>query len=213
VYVLERALEIYGPFSPEETKVLRGFVASMRTVAGMRFFSQVPSKASFSFEEGKGAWSEMDEPDEQDLRAAITELRKVYTHNEPYSFKKAFALLKRSVHEHGGPLRDETMEALDGHLEAEKRVMREGVGMGFVVESGNERRDVKPREILDAYFHGKYLHEGNELSVLVEQLDSLDPFARYTFFQLMLALRNVFWAAANVVDRVLRHPDLVDASA
>jgi hypothetical protein len=29
----------------------------------------------------------------------------------------------------------------------------------------------------------------------------------------MLALRNVFWAAANVVDRVLRHPDLVDGRA
>ena len=105
------------------------------------------------------------------------------------------------------------MEALDGHLEAEKRVMREGVGMGFVLESGDERRDIKPREILDAYFHGKYLHEGNELSILVEQLDSLDPFARYTFFQLMLALRNVFWVAANVVDRALPHAELVDASA
>ncbi len=105
------------------------------------------------------------------------------------------------------------MQALDGHLEGEKRVMREGVGIGFVLESGDEQRDVKPREILDAYFHGQYLHEGNELSVLVERLDSLDPFARYTFFQLMLGLGNVFSVAANVVDRVFRHPELVDASA
>ncbi len=104
------------------------------------------------------------------------------------------------------------MHALDGHLEGEKRVMREGVGIGFVLESGHGQRDVQPREILDAYFHGKYLHEGNELSVLVERLDGLAPFARYTFFQLMLELSNVFWGAANVVDRPLRHSELVDAS-
>ena len=76
--MLDRPLEIYRPFTPEETKVLRGFVVSARIVGGMRFFSQVPSEASFNFEQGKGAWAEMQEPDEQDLRAAITELRKVY---------------------------------------------------------------------------------------------------------------------------------------
>ena len=76
--MLDRPLEIYRPFGPEETTVLRGFVASVRILGGMRFFSQVPSEASFKFEEGKGAWSEMQEPDDQDLRAAITELRKVY---------------------------------------------------------------------------------------------------------------------------------------
>ncbi len=66
--MLDRPLEIYRPFTPEETKVLRGFVASVRTVGGMRFFSQVPSEASFNFEEGKGAWSEMQEPDEQGVQ-------------------------------------------------------------------------------------------------------------------------------------------------
>ena len=62
-----------------------------------------------------------------------------------------------------------------------------------------------------AYFHGKYLHSGNPKSELARQLDELQPFPQMTLYSVMLKLRNVYWVAANVVDRILAAPDLLDA--
>jgi hypothetical protein len=46
---------------------------------------------------------------------------------------------------------------------------------------------------------------------LARRLDDLQPWPRYTLYSVMLVLRNVYWNAANAVDRVLATPELLDA--
>jgi hypothetical protein len=69
--------EIYRLFTPEETTVLRGFVASVRIVGGCGSSARSRRRRRSTSRDGNGAWSEMQEPHAQDLRAAITELPKL----------------------------------------------------------------------------------------------------------------------------------------
>ena len=152
--------------------------------------------------------AEMAEPDDEAVRAAVTLFRQLYSPSEPSSFN---AVLKRSAHEHGGARRDETIAALDEHISSARDAVNAGIGVGIVFERGDEQQPIGPREIIDAYVHGHYLHARNDKSDLARRLDGLQPWARYTLYTVMLALRNVYWVAANVVDRVLAEPALLNA--
>ncbi len=206
-HVLERPADIYRPFEPGETRLLRSYVEDVRRLGDMRFFEQVPHSAAMTFGEGVLA-AHMEEPDDQDLRAAITQFRQIYSPNEPHSFQRAIKTLKRSVHEHGSPDRAEALAALNGHL-ASEREAHKAVGLGIVFEEGDQQRPIDTRTIIDAYFHGHYLHSGNPKSELARRLDDLQPWPRYTLYSTMLLLRNVYWNAANAVERVLRVPSLL----
>ncbi len=153
----------------------------------------------------------MDEPDDEAVRAAVTQFRQIYAHDEPHSFRKAMNLLKRSAHEHDGKQRTEAIALFEGHIEAERQALRAGIGVGIVFEHPEGQQSIDPRAIIDAYFHGLYLHSGNPKSELAHRLDELQPFARYTLYSVMLVLRNVYWNAANAVDRVLAASELLDA--
>jgi hypothetical protein len=54
-------------------------------------------------------------------------------------------------------------------------------------------------------------HSGNPKSELAMTLDELQPWPRYTLYTVILRGRNVYWSAANVADRVLRVPELLNA--
>ena len=174
----------------------------------MSLFEQVPHSMSMTFEHGALRW-EMQEPDDEAVRAAITQFRQLYSHNEPHSFRRAINTLKRSVHERGGPLRDAALRDLDGHLASERSALG-AVGIGIVFEHEDNREEVNARTILDAYFHGHYLHSGNEKTDLARRLDELQPVPRYTLYSTMLLLRNVYWNAANAAEQVLGVPALLD---
>lgn len=206
---LEYAADVYRPFNRAESDALRRFALDARRLGEMQFFKQVPSNASMIFDE-TGMSSTMTKPDDEALRAAITQFRQIYSRDEPHSFDKTIKLLKRSTHERNGPLRDAAMTQLDRFIEAERYALA-GIGMGIVFDNGITQRSINPRTILDAYFHGVYLHSGNDKSELARQLDDLEPWGRFTFYTVMLGLRNVYWMTANVVDRVLRIDTLLDA--
>jgi hypothetical protein len=192
--------------------VLRSFVSDARRLGHMRFFEEVPTNASMSFDRESGLTAKMAEPDDEALRAAITQFRQLYTAHEPHSFSKVRELLKRSVHEHDGPQRSAALAALAQYNEAE-RVAMAGVGMGIVFEdaTSGERNEMDTRKIIDAYLHGRYLHSGNDKSKLAANLDDIPVMARFTFYTVMLALRNLYWMLANAVDRVLTEDSLLDA--
>lgn len=84
------------------------------------------------------------------------------------------------------------------------------MGLRIVFEEGDQQRPIDTRTIIDAYLHGHYLHSGNAKSDLARRLDDLQPWPRYTLYSTMLLLRNVYWNGANVVDRVLRVPSLLE---
>jgi len=175
----------------------------------MQFFKEVPAMATQRMKPD-GWESEMDEPDDESLRAAITQFRHIYAHNEPHSFQKAMNLLKRSAHEHDGPERDAVIKLLDSHLRAEKEAIRKAAVMGIVFERPTGSEKIDTRTIIDAYFHGHYLHSGNEKSALARELDRHQPWPRYTMYRAMLLLLNVYWPAANAAQRVLDASELLD---
>jgi hypothetical protein len=178
----------------------------------MRFFKEVPQTATQHIG-GKGMASEMEDPDDEAVRAAITQFRQIYSPNEPHSFNSAMKILKRSAYERDGADTAEVIALLDGHLQAAREAVNGGIGVGIVFESPAGNEDVGPREIIDAYFHGHYLHSGNPKSDLAKRLDGLEPWPRYTLYTVMLRLHNVYWQAANAADRPLRIPELVTDSS
>lgn len=180
---LEQPGDIYRPFTHAESDVLRGFVQDVRRLGEMRFFSQVPRQASLTWEAGQPWRAEMEEPDDEAVRAAVTLFRQLYNHNEPGSFSAVFKLLKRSAHERGGPRRGEALAALDEHVTAAREAVNRGIRMGIVFDYGDRQQPITPRDIIDAYFHGHYLHARNDKSELASRLDDLQPWPRYTLYR------------------------------
>jgi hypothetical protein len=86
-----------------------------------------------------------------------------------------------------------------------------GIGIAIIFDHGATQESVDPEAILEAYFHGLYLHSGNDLSERVRQLDAVGPMPRFTFYNVMWDLTRVYFVVANVVDRVLAEPALLDA--
>lgn len=174
----------------------------------MRFFKQVPR--SFTLFAVGDEQPAMDEPDKQDTRAAITLFRQIYTPSEPTSSAVVLNLLKRSAHEHDGPLRDAAITELKDLQAWSQETLDRGIGIGIVFDHGHAQERVSPEEILDAYFHGLYLHSGNDLRTTVERLEGIDPVPAFTLYNVMWDLCRVYYVVANVVDRVLGEPDLLD---
>lgn len=158
---------------------------------------------------GTGLAHEMDEPHDEAVRAAVTQIRQLYTDTEPTSYRATFKLLKRNVRRRDSPYRKQALEALSEHTQSLTDGLDHGMTAMIVLENPKERIVMDARSLIDAYFHGYYLHSGNAKSELVRQLDDIGPLPRYEFYGLMLQIRNVFWAGANVIDRVLRHPELI----
>jgi hypothetical protein len=121
-------------------------------------------------------------------------------------------LLKRSAHEKAGPLRDAAISELRDLGRWTREVLARGIGIGVIFEHGDRQESVSPEEILDAYFHGRYLHSGNELSDLARRLDDVG-LPRFTLYNVMRDLARAYYVIANVVDRVLVVPDLLDADS
>jgi hypothetical protein len=206
--ILDEPESIYRPFTPEEVEVLRGFVEDVRRLGAMRFFKEVPQSAA-QFFGAQGMKGMMEEPADEAVRAAITQFRQIYNHKEPHSFDRAMKVLKRSAHDLGGPETKAALAVLDAHLKAAREGVKMGAGIGIEFETPKGQEAVSNREILDAYFHGHYLHSGNKKSELAKRLDALQPWPKYTLYTVMLRLHNVYWAAANSAERPLTHPRLV----
>jgi len=209
--ILDDPVAIFRPFNTKESGILRDFSAGTRLLGGMSFFSQVPKKATWGWDAAQGETRQMDEPDDEAVRAAITQFRQLYSPNEPHSFNRVLNVLQRSIHELDGDRRQEALELIALYRSNAKEVMRPSIGITFERPSGVE--DVSTEKIIDAYVHGHYLHSGNSKSKLARELDDMQPFPRFTLYTVMLGLRNVYWVAANGVDRVLATPSLLNADS
>jgi hypothetical protein len=205
---LRQPRRVYRPFTRDETRILRNYVSNARELAEMRFFKQVPNSFTVA---GEVPFS-MDEPDSQDTRAAMALLRQLYTPSEPTSAAVVLNLLKKSAHEHGGPSRDAAISELRDLGSWTREIVAAGTGIGIVFDHGETQRPIRPAEILDAYFHGKYLHGGNDLSDVVLQLDEIGV-PRFTLYNVMRELARAYYVVANVVGLVLAVPELLDADS
>jgi hypothetical protein len=207
---LAKPTEVYRPFTPSESELLRGYVASVRRLGRMRFFEQLPKTASQHWDD-EGIRGEMQEPDDEAVQAAIGAFRPIYKRNEPQSAGAILKLLKRSVRARDGAKRKDALEAIASLAEWQQHELKAGIGLGIRFEYPTREEQVDPAKILDAYFHGQYLHNANDKTQLARRLDELDPWPRYTLYTVMGRLTRVYWVIANVVDLILNDPELVDA--
>lgn len=210
--IVEQPLEIYRPFTVRETEILRDFVVDVRLLGGMSLFEQVPKKASVTWDAEAGHSTEMKEPSDESVRAALTVFRQLYTGSEPHSFKVVINLLKASVHDYGGPRRQEALDFFAYYPEEHRNRMRPGIGISFENPDGSGH-DIDTATIIDAYAHGLYLHGTNEKSKLARQLDDLRPLPRFTFYRAMYDLADLYWMAGNVVDVIFATPELLDVDS
>jgi hypothetical protein len=209
---LAQPKEVYRPFTVEESALLNGFVASVRRLGRMRFFDQVPTTASQHWD-GAGIRGEMKEPDDEAVQAAIGAFRPIYKASEPQSAAAILNILKRSVRARAGDRRDDSLEEIASLRKWQQDELKAGIGLGITFEYPTHQHRVDPAAILDAYFHGQYLHYANDKSQLASRLDGLDPWPRYTLYTVMGKLTRVYWVIANVVELILKEPDLLDAPA
>lgn len=203
VHILGRPDEIYGPFSEQESKQLRQFVADVRRLAQMKFQAQIPTTAKIRWTAESGMSMDMSHPDDDDTAAAVARFRQIYNPNEPTSFKAAFDLLKQNVHGRDGEFTADALDALKDHETAARVVLKQGIGFGIVLDDGSKQQVIDARRIIDAYFHGEYLHAGNDKADLVAVLDGIGPIARLTLYSTMGRLTDVYFKAANVVEQAL----------
>src|SRR4051794_15421130 len=105
---LERPQDVYRPFTRQESLTLRNFVANARELGRMRFFSQVPDGFTIAGE----VPFEMNEPDTEAVRAAVSLLRQLYTASEPTSAAVVLNVLKASAHERAAAERDDAIREL-----------------------------------------------------------------------------------------------------
>ncbi len=174
----------------------------------MRFFQQIPEQLRVSWDLESGMTSAMDHPDDEDTAAAVAKFRQIFNASEPTSYKAAFDTLTTNIRDRGAGRAEEAVDALADHRRIERRVLRDGIGIGITLDNGKAQRALSPREILDAYFHGEYLHSGNEKARLVETLEQLDGVARMTLYSTMERAAQVYWVGANVVEIALgRRPN------
>ena len=171
----------------------------------MRFFEQVPNGFTVA---GAVPFS-MVEPDSQDTRAAVALLRQLYKPSEPTSAAVVLNVLKKSVREHGSPSREAAIRELRDLGSWAREIVASGTGIGLIFDHGDEQTSITPAKILDAYFHGKYLHAGNDLSDLVRQLDHVG-LPRFTLYHVMRELARAYNVIANVADLALAVPKLVN---
>lgn len=209
---LEQPKEVYHPFTVEESALLRGFVASVRRLGRMRFFDQVPTTASQQWD-GAGIRGEMKEPDDEAVQAAISAFRPIYKANEPQSAAAILNILKRSVRARTGDRCDDALEEIASLRKWQQDELKVGIGLGITFQYPTHQHRVDPAAILDIYFHGQYLHYANDKSELVRRLDGLDPWPRYTLYTVMFKLTRVYWVIADVVELILKEPDLLDTPA
>lgn len=120
-------------------------------------------------------------------------------------------MLKRSAHDRNSPLRAAVLGDLDALGQAEKNAIDAGIGIGIVFDHGSHQEKVNVRAIIDAYFHGKYVHRGNSKTDLARRLDDLGPWGRLTLYTVMLQVRNVYVMAGSAAARVLGVSHLLDA--
>lgn len=137
--IIEEPLEIYRPFTVEESTILRDFVANARLLGKMSLFEQTPKQVRVTWDARTGPSTEMAEPSDESVRAALTVFRQLYTGTEPHSFNTVIKLLKRSVHEHNGPRRQEALDFLSFYPEEQKSRMQSGIGIAFESPDGTQR--------------------------------------------------------------------------
>jgi hypothetical protein len=120
-------------------------------------------------------------------------------------------LLKASVNDHAGPHRQAALDEVRDLGRWTKELLTAGIGIGIIFEHGDRQQSVSTEEILEAYFHGRYLHSLNDQSDMVDRLDDLDALPRFTLYNVMRNLTRAYFVIANVIDLILAVPELLDA--
>jgi hypothetical protein len=118
----------------------------------MSFFDQVPKSASITYDQN-GTKSEMEEPDDEAVRAAITAFRQIYTKSEPTSAAVALNVLERSIRARKGPQQAQARAAIKELRDSLNEIVDRGIGLGIVFERPSGSDPVPPLKILDTYFH------------------------------------------------------------
>jgi hypothetical protein len=204
--------EVFAPFSVASSKRLRQYVQDVIYLADLSFFSQIPSSVTLSYDDEGELSEDIQEPEDEAVRAAASRIRQLYASNEPTSTDSIMQILHESLREKDGARRAAATKWLKDLKKSVNRNLRSGIGVGIKFEGGPHSGEVEPKQIVDAYFHGKYFHSGNAKSDLVEALDDIGPFGRQTFYVSLLHLAQSYQPIANNVKIILSEPSLLDAA-
>lgn len=202
--VLGRPREIYRRFDAKETRQLRRFVQLARQLGRMPVLESIPDRVQLKFPAPPESPSAAVDNDAMFAAAAV--FRQLFKDGEPVSFDKVFALLDRSVREHGGPLTAAASAALQTHRETRSEIPN-AVGIVHQFSTPTGPKVFSPDELVRTFLYGEYLHSDDAKIRAIAALDAT-PLARWAFFHAVLLGAQIFWAGANVVEVVLAQPDL-----
>jgi hypothetical protein len=201
---LESAAEIYRPFDAAEVKRLRAFVADVEGLSESALFTDQTNVFKISGEINQPIKQELEYPGEEAIHAAVGRFRSLYNSNELTSYSQILKLLGRHAHEHESPRQREALDALKDLRKWEGEALAESSG----IEINFNGEVLTAPVLIDMFFHGHYLHKGNDLS------DKLDAFPLRglllsEFIRAMQVLMRVYWVGRNVVAQILETPSLL----
>jgi hypothetical protein len=104
--------DIYAPFTHDEVKRLRHFVADVEGLRQSPLFAEQKNVVHLSAEMGGPLKQELDYNGEDAIHAVVGRFRQRYNRHEPSSYNAILKLLDRHVHERESPLQREAHDAL-----------------------------------------------------------------------------------------------------
>lgn len=170
----------------------------------MRFFGQVPHRYHVLTADATRGIGRMDDPNLEDLRAAMTLFRQLYRDTEPTSAVRVLKLLRQSARDRGGPRCAQAISELRDLGRVLRRAAKRGGGMRITLQApSGGTRAIETRQIVDAYLHGWCLHSGNEHRAMLATLDRLYPIPQFDLYAVMHDSSRAYLVLAEHVDAVL----------
>lgn len=213
-----RLSDFFAPLTAAERTRLRRFLRKAAELAGSRFAASKPELRARILpgqtEAGGQAWEIVPSgADQEAVKAASGDFRQLWTDSNRSSAASAMSILKNAAKRNGSDKSRKMIANLrEFGEELKERGRTDPRGKVLTEADGGGSREMPPREIINLWLNGEYLHDdldkANELG-----LDEESAMAALTQFSLQSAIFDYisYWSAlAKLVRQVLEDPALAE---
>jgi hypothetical protein len=212
--------DLFAPLTATERKRLRRFVRKANELAGSRFAQTRPELTVKMLpgqtEAGGQAWEVRPSgADQEAVKAVDGDFRQLWTDSNPTSAASVLSILKNAAKRRGSKASREVIKELRKFgRRLEERGRTDPRGKMLVEVEFGVSREMEPREIINLWLKGEYLHDdldkADELG-----LDEESAMSALTQHSLQSAISDYisYWSVlANLVAKVLGEPALEEAA-
>jgi hypothetical protein len=184
VEIWERGRCVPYQLSPDEKQHIDFFIGRVEELEKTPLMSRgtgLGMGLSVKYKIGEGMQLTRQEPDENNLKAALTTIRQFHLNKEPVFVKRISNICMKALKEkEKDPALEERAAKLRDLLEAERRKWK-AAQRGEVAIKFNGK-DISPEDAWDVWINGQYFHGDPEKKAILDSLwEPVGSFVRYNF--------------------------------